>query len=461
MTGLAPKFHLPEGVASPDEAISSRAQFPAYFAAGCKSPGVELLGVEYERLPLRPDGAVAPYLCGEGPCVADLIEFLAAATDFERQVVEGHLLGLEGRRSAVHLEPGAQPELALAPKTRAREVAVSLGRWRSMLQDAARATGVHVVALGMQPVTPVADIPWVPKERYRIMSAHLGARGRLAHHMMKASAGVQLNVDYTSEANAAEIMAAALAASPLVNALSANSPLEAGQPSGHASRRAEIWLETDPERYDLLPWVLDEGFSYEAYARWALEASVMFVIRKDEAGGERWVAVGDRSFARFLEEPGELGPATWTDWHLHLTTLFPEVRIKQHVEIRGADSCSIELVTAITALWRGLLYDPEARRESMGLLDGLDAEQRALLHSGGGRQGLGFEIGGASLQERSLDLLAIAGRGLDRLGRRDGEESEAVLLDPLREVAESGRTPADRLLADWRERGTAALLDRV
>jgi glutamate--cysteine ligase len=459
MTGLAPKFHLPEGVASPDEAISSPAQFPTYFEAGSKSPGVELLGVEYERLPLRADGTVAPYLCDEGPCVGELIEFLAEATDFERQVVEGHLLGLAGQRSAVHLEPGAQPELALAPKTRARDVAVSLTTWRGMLQEAARETGVHVVALGMQPVTPVPDIPWVPKERYRIMSAHLGARGRLAHHMMKASAGVQLNVDYSDQAGAAEIMAASLAASPLVNALCSNSPLEAGKPSGYASRRAEIWLETDPERYDLLPWVLDEGFSYEAYARWALEASVMFVVRGDGEGGEKWVSVGDKSFARFLDDPGELGPATWTDWHLHLTTLFPEVRIKQHVEVRGADSCSIELVTAITALWRGLLYDGQARRGAMTLLDGLDAAARAAMHAGAGREGLAYRAGDATVQERSLALLEMAAAGLDRLAVRDGEESESTLLDPLREVAESGRTPADRLLDDWQARGTAALLD--
>lgn len=330
-----------------------------------------------------------------------------------------------------------------------------------MLQEAAQATGVHVVALGLQPVTRVADIPWVPKERYRIMSAHLGARGDLAHHMMKASAGVQLNVDYTDEVNAGEIMAASLAASPLINALSSNSPLEGGEPNGFASKRAEIWLETDPERYDLLSWILDEGFSYEAYTAWALEASVMFVVREDGGGNENWVPVGDKSFSQFLDDPGSLGPATWTDWHLHLTTLFPEVRIKQHIEVRGADSCSIELVTAITALWRGVLYDGTARRAAMGLLDGLDAAARKALHEGGAREGLAYRVGEASVQERSLELLRIATAGLDRLGERDGEESEGSLLDPLREVAESGRTPADDLLEDWRARGAAALIERI
>ena len=456
MTGLAPRFRLPEGVASVDQPIGSADELAAYFRAGAKPEGEQLLGVEYERIPLREDGTAAPYLCGGGPCVAELFEYLAEATDFDKQIVDGHLLGLEGRRSAVHLEPGGQPELALAPKWRARDVAVSLGRWEAMLREGAARTGVHVAAIGLQPVTPIADLSWVPKERYDIMSAHLGARGELAHHMMKGSAGVQLNLDYRSEEDAASLMRAALVASPLVNALCANSPLENGEPNGYLTKRPEIWLATDPERYDLLSWIVDDGFSYERYARWALQASVMFVVR-----GELWHAVGDKSFERFLEDPGELGPVTWTDWHLHLTTLFPEVRIKQHVEVRGADSCSIDQVAALTALWRGLLYDQEGRDETVALFEGLDARARHDLHVGIGRHGLAFETPAGTARELSRELLLVGERALDRLARRDEEESEAGLLEPLRERAESGRTPAEELLDDWRARGPKALLERV
>lgn len=456
MTGLAPKFRLPEGVDSVDAPIESAGDLAAYFRAGARPGGDQLLGVEYERIPLREDGTVAPYLCGEGPCVAELLEYLAEATDFDRQVVDGHLLGLEGRRSAVHLEPGGQPELALAPKARARDVAVSLGRWEAMLREGAARTGVHVAAVGLQPVTPVAELPWVPKERYDIMSAHLGARGELAHHMMKGSAGVQLNLDYFSEEDAASLMSTALLASPLVNALCANSPLENGEPNGYLTKRPAIWLATDPERYDLLPWIVDEGFTYERYTRWALQASVMFVVR-----GEAWHAIGDRSFERFLEEPGELGPVTWADWHLHLTTLFPEVRIKQHVEVRGADACSTGQVAAVTALWRGLLYDPRGREDTAALLGGLDARSRRELHVGVGRRGLAGSTSEGSVRELCAELVAIGGRALDRLAAADGEQSESELLDPLRERAESGRTPAEELLEDWRARGPKALLERV
>lgn len=454
MTGRTPQFKLPLGVASPDAPIASRRQLLDHFAAGEKPQGPFLVGVELELLPILDDGRAAPYEA-DGPCVTRLLRVLADANGLAPVVVNGHLVGLQGPEGPVHLEPGGQVEIALPPRATAREVEADLLRWRSALRDAASEAGLSLIAIGLQPVSRVEDISWNPRNRYRIMREHLGARGTLGHHMMKATAGTQYNVDHRDEADAASIVRAALGVSPIVNAMFANSPLLEGRPSGWLTFRPHVWANTDPERTGILPWAHDPGFTYERWLHWASAATLMFVVRDDE-----WVIVGDRSFAEFLESGHPVaGEAQHQDFALHLTTLFPEVRLKQHLEIRGTDSGEPDIVAAGAALWRGLLYDATARNEAQGLTRGWRSAERAAFHEDCARRGLRAVAGREPAAHLAKDLLAIAEGGLRRLGASGA--SDAPLLDPLREIAGSGVTRAEILLRDWAARGPAALIDRA
>ncbi|MEM7245239.1 MAG: glutamate-cysteine ligase family protein [Acidobacteriota bacterium] len=453
MTGLAPTFRLPEAVTDAGDTIESVDQLVGYMEAGCRSADHQLLGLEYERLPLFSDGRAVPYASDDGPSVQAALAALAGH-GWERQEDGGRLLGLSGPLGDVHLEPGAQTELALRPHATAGGILADLIEWRGSLREVAETTGVNLVALGLQPVTPIAEMEWVPKDRYRLMREHLGARGDLAHHMMKGSAGAQLTLDYHSEHEAGELIKAGLALSPLVNALCLNAPIEEGRELGQLSRRPEIWSRTDPERTGLLPWIFEDGFSFRSWVDWALAAPVMFFVRDGQ-----WVTAGDASFTRLLDDPGDLAPITFADWHLHLTTLFPEVRIKQNVEIRGMDSCSIEHVAGLMATWRGLLHDPETRTRALDVVADASAEARQELHLGVGRTGLEHRFGDRRVAELSAEILALAGQGLDRLAAAAGEaDGDRALLEPLAETAASGRVPAMRVLERFREQGPSGLV---
>jgi glutamate--cysteine ligase len=448
MTGRVLTYRLPPSVDSPDAPVESRDQLVGHLAAGESPDAPSLLGVELELLPMQGDGQAAPFE-GRGG-VEELLRALAEG-GLEAVEAEGHVIGLRADAGAVHLEPGAQVELALAPRARARDVLDDLLSWRALLASAA-AGRLHLVPLGLQPVTPVRDITWIPRNRYRLMSTYLSAQGTLGHHMMKATAGTQLTVDYRDEANAVEIVECALALAPVVNALCANSPLEEGQPNGFLTKRPHVWANTDPARTGVLPWVAESGFSYDRYVEWALDAPVIFVLRDG-----LWMPIGDRTFRQFLDAGHpEAGPARHEDFVLHLTTLFPEVRVKQHIEIRGADSCPPEFVAAVAALWRGLLYHPGGATFATELTHEWTIVERQQLHDDAGRLGLRARIRGRSMADIALDVLDCAASGLLAL---DGPTSRDVpLLAPLRLVAESGETLADILLREWPHDGAAALL---
>lgn len=454
MTGRTPQFKLPSGVHAPDSPITSREQLLSHFAAGEKPGGPFRLGIELELLPMLGDGQAAPYH-SDGPCVTRLLTVLAAAQGLAHVVVNGNLVGLSGPEGPIHLEPGGQVELALPPRATAAEVEADLVRWRGALREAAREAGLHVVPIGLQPLTRVADITWNPRSRYRIMREHLGARGSLGHHMMKATAGTQYNVDHRDEEDAASLVRVALGVSPLVNALFANSPLEEGRPSGWLTIRPHVWANTDPSRTGILPWAQDPGFTYERWLHWLSQASLMFVVRNDE-----WVTIGDRSFGEFLDTGHPVaGRALHEDFALHLTTLFPEVRLKQHLEIRGADSADTDIVAGGAALWRGILYDAGARADATALTRGWSATERSTFHEDCARRGLRAVAGRHSAGDLARDLVDIAADGLGRLESPAGRD--ASLLEPLREIARTGITRAERLLRDWSAHGPAALIARA
>jgi glutamate--cysteine ligase len=294
----------------------------------------------------------------------------------------------------------------------------------------------------------------MPKGRYKIMRAYMPKVGGLGLDMMFRTCTVQVNLDFSSEADMVLKMRASLALQPIVTALYANSPFVEGKPSGLLSSRANVWTDTDVDRTGLLDFVFDDGFGFEAYARYAMDVPMYFAKR-----GGRYVDLSGRSFRRFIEGglddlPGER--ATLKDWGDHITTIFPEVRLKQYLEMRGADCGPLERLSALPALWAGIFYDDAALHAAWDLCKGWSAAERNRLREDAARLGLKAEIAGRKVQHVAQDLLAIAREGLRRRGRgREGLLDETSYLAPLDEIAESGITPAEHLLelynGSWRD----------
>jgi glutamate--cysteine ligase len=284
------------------------------------------------------------------------------------------------------------------------------------------------------------------------MRAYLPTRGALAHEMMKRTSTVQANLDYTGEADAMEMLRVSMGLSSLVTSLFAASPLVDGRAAGWQSYRARAWLDTDPDRCGLLPFALVEGARFRDYAEWALDVPMFFVYRD----GQYHPADG-MTFRRFLRDGWRDARATMADWELHLSTLFPEVRLKRFVEVRQADASTREMARALPALWRGVLYDRDARQAAWALVADWPLEERLRVWAATPREGIHGRANGHSMRQLCRELVAIARAGLGRLGAAD----EVPLLQPLERVAVEGRSVADEIAAEHERVGgdVAQLID--
>jgi glutamate--cysteine ligase len=412
-------------IASIDELVS-------HFAAGCKPKGELRVGMEHEKIGVLPDGRAPGY-----DVIAQLLE-AKAARGWNRIEEHGRLIALERNTcGTITLEPGGQVEHSGAPWPSAVQAVHDNDKHMEALLPIAAELGISFLAVGFRPFGTIDEVPWMPKGRYRVMREYLPTRGRLAHEMMKRTATVQANLDYLDEDDAMAKLRLGLAASSLVTALFAASPLVDGQPADYQSYRAACWLDTDPDRCGLLPFAFKEGAGFRDYAEWALDVPMFFIYR----GGE-YRALPERvPFRRFLREGYGGERALPSDWELHLSTLFPEVRLKRYVEVRQADAGSREAVRALPTLWRGLFYDAESRRAAWALVGDWTIDEREQLRRIVPREGLRARIRGTPLQPLAGELVAIARRGLLALGSTDG----AAMLEPLERIAQSGRTQADEI----------------
>jgi glutamate--cysteine ligase len=410
--------------------ITSIDELVDHFNKGCKPVGGLRVGMEHEKVAVLSDGRAPGY-----DLIARLLEEEARRRGWKRIEEQGKLIALEGgRRGTVTLEPGGQIEHSGAPWASALEAVDDNDQHLDELIPIAAELGLSFLAIGFRPFGTLDDVPWMPKGRYRVMREYLPRHGRLALEMMKRTTTVQANFDYVDEADAMEKLRVALGLSSLVTALFAASPLVDGKPSGYQSYRAACWLECDDDRCGLLPFALSEGAGFRSYVDWALDVPMFFLYREGE-----YRALGDGvTFRRFLTE-GALGEhATHADWELHLSTLFPEVRLKRYVEVRQGDAGSRDMARALPPLWRGLLYHAESRRAAWSLVRDWSFEERLELYRKTPREGLRAQIRGTSLGALGTELVAIAKAGL-------GSE-EAALLAPVEEVAATGRTQADRIV---------------
>jgi glutamate--cysteine ligase len=428
------------------EPVRDAAQLELHFARGCKPAAEHHVGVEHEKIAVIAGSDRAPdYPATVGP----LLDRLAEGGDWSPIVEAGVVIGLKRGRATVSLEPGGQVELSDEPRANAADAAKALAAHLAELAPAARAQGVEFLATGFRPFGTLDDVPWMPKGRYRVMREYLPTRGRLAHEMMKRTATVQANLDYADQADCAEKMRVGMGVSSLVTALWAASPIVEGRATDEQSHRAAMWLETDPDRCGLLPFVFEpraEERLFADYTSWALDVPMFFVHR-----GGTYTPVGGMTFRRYLAEGFQGQPATAGDWEVHLSTLFPEARLKQYLEVRGADAGAPDMVAALPALWRGLLYHPEARQAAWKLVKDWTMVEREALRREVPRAGFRARVGGREILEPCRELVAIAREGLLCLG-----DDQPDLLGPVEEIAASGVTRADQL-RDLAGRGRDAL----
>ncbi|AQR74014.1 glutamate--cysteine ligase [Sphingomonas sp. LM7] len=432
--------------------IEDRAQLVEYFARGEKPRDRWRIGTEHEKFVYwkTPDHRAPSY---EEP--GGIHALLIGLTHYGwKPVYEGeNIIALSGPDGAISLEPAGQFELSGAPLENLHETCAETGRHLSQVKEVGDRLGIGFLGLGMWHDKTRAELPIMPKGRYDIMLRHMPRVGSLGLDMMLRTCTIQVNLDYGSEADMAKKFRVGLALQPLATALFANSPFTEGKPNGFLSFRSHIWSDTDPARTGMLPFVFEEGFGYERYTDYALDVPMYFVYRDG-----KYIDAAGQSFRDFLR--GEL-PAypghkpTIDDWADHLSTAFPEVRMKQFLEMRGADGGRWGRICALPALWVGLLYDDAALDAAWELVKGWSMEQREALRSAVPKLALDAPIpGGGKLRDIAGQVLDIAASGLNARARFNASgDNESGFLDPLREIVRTGKVPAqvllDRFNGDW------------
>jgi glutamate--cysteine ligase len=429
--------------------IETRDELVAWFAAGEKPPSEFRVGTEHEKFPFTLAGhRPVPY---EGRrSIRALLEGMQALLGWE-PIMEGpNIIGLSDVTGggAISLEPGGQFELSGAPVRTVHRTCSELMAHLAQLRQVAEPLGIGFLGLGMTPTWRREDIPAMPKGRYRIMTAYMPKVGSLGLDMMYRTCTVQANLDFSSEADMVKKLRVGLALQPVATALFANSPFTEGKPNGLLSFRSEIWRDTDPDRSGMLPWAFEPGMGYERWADYALDVPMYFVKR-----GERYVDVAGASFrdliaGRLAALPGER--ATVSDWANHLSTIFPEVRLKRYLEMRGADSGPWRRLPAVSAYWVGLLYDTDCLDVAWDLVKDWTAAERQELRDAVPRLGFAAKIRDRDVLWLARETLALARAGLARRKKFDPYGAdETRYLAPLETIAERGETPAEELLAKY------------
>ncbi|MFA7586381.1 MAG: glutamate--cysteine ligase [Novosphingobium sp.] len=427
-----------------DPVIENIAQLAAPMAAGEKPRDRWRIGTEHEKLVFDTNDHHAPSYDEPG----GIRDLLLALRQFGWEPIEegGKVIAMSGSDGAVSLEPAGQLELSGAPLENLHQTCAETGRHLRQVKEIGARTAKGFLGLGMWPDKTREALPIMPKGRYEIMLRHMPRVGSMGLDMMLRTCTIQVNLDYASEADMVQKFRTSLALQPLATALFANSPFTEGKPNGFLSYRSHIWSDTDPARTGMLPFVFEDGFGYERYVEYMLDVPMYFVFREG-----RYIDAAGQSFRDFLK--GEL-PALpgerprMADWQDHLSTAFPEVRLKSFLEMRGADGGPWNRICALPALWVGLLYDQTALDAAWDLVKDWDMEGREALRNAVPKLGLDAPLpGGGTLRDIAGEVLAIARAGLGARARLNSAgDNEAGFLAPLDEIVASGKVPAQVLL---------------
>jgi glutamate--cysteine ligase len=433
--------------------IERHEQLAEYLASGCKPKEDWRIGTEHEKFGyVKGSYAPLPY---EGPCsIRAMLEGLRDAHGWA-PVYEGDaIIGVQKDGANVSLEPGGQLELSGAPLETIHQTCDEVNDHLRDVKTIADRIGAGFIGLGAAPIWKYEDMPVLPKGRYKLMTSYMDKVGTMGKSMMYRTCTVQVNLDFASEADMVKKLRVALALQPVATALFANSPFFEGKPNGHRSWRSRIWRDLDASRTGMLPFVFDEGMGFERYVQYALDVPMYFVYRD----GKYINALG-QSFRDFMKGqlpalPGET--PTLSDWADHLTTAFPEARIKKYMEMRGADGGPWRRLCALPAFWVGLMYDQGALDAAWDIAKGWDAETREALRVAASEKALAAEVGGIKMHDLAREVLALSEAGLKARampGAGGMVPDETHFLNALKESIESGKTPADELLehyhGDW------------
>ena len=424
--------------------VESRDDLLAIFAGGEKPAERWRIGTEHEKFVYRTADHRAPSYDEPGG-IRDLLNGLMRF-GWEPVVENGKVIALSGNDGTISLEPAGQFELSGAALDNLHQTCSEAARHLGQCKMVGDELGLGFLGVGMWPDKARSDLPVMPKGRYRIMLNYMPKVGSLGLDMMLRTCTIQVNLDYASEADMVKKFRVGLALQPVATALFANSPLTEGKPNGYKSFRSHIWEDTDPDRTGMLPFVFEDGFGYDRYLDYALNVPMYFVYRDGQ-----YIDVAGESFRAFLDGklpqlPGEKPRVS--DFVAHLSTIFPEVRLKSFLEMRGADGGRWGRICALPAFWVGLLYDQTALDAAWDLAKDWSIEEREELRRAVPKLALDTPVpGGGTMQDFASRVLEIASDGLSRRGRLNSAgDNESGFLNPLREVVATGVTPADRLL---------------
>ena len=429
--------------------VTSKDQLVQYLAAGCKPRADWRIGTEHEKFAFNLENLKPlPY---EGPC--SIRAMLEGLTRFGwTPVTENDLpIALAKGGASITLEPGGQFELSGETLETLHETCREVHQHLDQVKEVAAEIGAGFLGIGFNPKWRREDVAWMPKGRYGIMRAYMPTKGDLGIDMMIRTCTIQVNLDFESEADMVEKFRLGLALQPVVTAMFANSPFVEGKPSGYLSYRSFVWTDTDPDRCGILPFVFEDGFGFEGYVDYMLDVPMYFVYRDG-----RYIDASGQSFRDFLAGrlpalPGEV--PTIGDWADHLTTVFPEVRLKRFLEMRGADGGPWRRICALPAFWVGLFYDAEAQAAAAALVSDWTAEDHVYLRAEVPRHALKTDFRGRPLIEVAREVVAISLAGLARRARLDGAGVDEVHhLDTLDDTLERELTPAEIKLANFEGR---------
>jgi len=434
--------------------ITSIRQLADYIAAGCKPSGAWRIGTEHEKFGFRVEDLAPPPYLPAGNHPGSIRDLLAGLERLDGTPIadHGNTIGLKQGSAAISLEPAGQLELSGAPVETLHDAKAEMDRHFDQVRAVAQDLRIGFAPLGFHPLASRAGMPWMPKGRYAIMRRYMPKVGTLGLDMMTRTCTVQVNLDYGSEADMVRKLRVSLLLQPLATALFANSPFTEGQPNGFLSYRAQVWTDTDNDRAGIPAVMFEDGFGFERYAEWMVDHVPMYFVYRD---GE-YIDVAGSRFRDFMAGslaalPGER--ATVGDFADHLTTVFTDVRLKQFLEMRGADAGRPDMMIAQSALWVGLLYDDAALAAAESLLRAAGWADAVALRDAVPRRGLTAKLPwrDGDLRDLARDVIAIAADGLRARARKDPEgRDETTFLLPLQEVVAGSPTQAEHWLARWR-----------
>ncbi len=424
--------------------IASKQELIDYLASGEKPRDAWRIGTEHEKFGFRTDDLRAPTYEGERGIKA-MLDGMAERFNWQPVYDKGNVIALLRDMASVSLEPAGQFELSGAPLETVHQTCCEVNQHLEEVRAVADDIGVGFLGMGFQPKWTRDEMPWMPKGRYKIMREYMPKRGQLGLDMMKRTCTVQVNLDYGNEAEMVKMFRVSLALQPIATALFADSPFTDGKPNGYMSYRSQIWTDTDPDRTGMLGFVFDDSFGYERYVDYILDVPMYFAYRDGN-----YIDASGKDFKAFMAGKLDVLPGerpSMKDFADHLTTAFPEVRLKKYLEMRGADGGPWNRLCALPAFWVGLLYDSTALDAAWDLVKDFSMAEREALRSGVPMHALKLPFRGGTVGDLAIEALKISAHGLKRRARLNARGAdEAMFLEPLIEFAQAGICPAERKL---------------